>query len=137
MREPSVTVEHENGLPAALAWVKDMATRGLAAGPVVIVLRRPKRSDAQNRRLWGMLTDLSRDVDWWGRKLTPEEWKIVCSASLKKQQVVPDLDGTGFVALGMATSKMSVKEMVELQDLIEAFGNSKSVRWTNDVQTSG
>ena len=58
-----------------------------------------KRSSAQNRLMWAALSDISRQVDWYGEKLSPEDWKHVLSASLKKQRAVPGLDG-GFVELG-------------------------------------
>jgi len=57
------------------------------------------RSTEQNARMWAMLTDVSRQVVWYGQKLQPEEWKDVFSASLNRQKVVPGIDG-GFVVLG-------------------------------------
>ena len=87
------------------------------------------RSSEQNRRLWGMLTDISKQVDWYGRKLSPEDWKHVMSASLKKQDAVPGIDG-GFVVLGLSTSKMTKGEMADLQTLIEAFGAQKGVKFS-------
>lgn len=51
------------------------------------------------------------------------------SSSLKKQDVVIGIDG-GFVVLGSSTSQMSVKEMVDLQELIEAFGAEREVEWS-------
>jgi len=97
---------------------------------MVLELREEKRSDAQNRRLWAMLTEISQQVDWYGKKLTPEDWKHVFSASLKKLDVVPNLDGTGFVALGTSTSQMTKAEMSDMQTLMEAFGAEKGVRFT-------
>lgn len=75
-----------------------------------------------------MLTEISDQVDWYGRKLTPEEWKHVFSASLKKQDVVPGLDG-GFVVLGLSTSRMTKGEMSDLQQLMEAFGAERGVKF--------
>jgi len=93
---------------------------------------KPKnRSLEQNSRLWAMLTDISRQIDWYGRKLSPEEWKHVFTAALIKQEVVPSLDGTGFVVLGQSTSKMTTKEMSDLQELISAFGAEKGIEWTD------
>ena len=89
---------------------------------------KPKtRSLEQNSRLWAMLTSISKQVDWYGRKLAPEEWKHIFTSALKKQDVVPNLDGTGFVVLGQSTSKMNVKEMLELQELMMAFCVEKEV----------
>ena len=87
------------------------------------------RSSEQNRRLWAMLTEISKQVDWYGRKLTPEDWKHVLSASLKKQDAVPGIDG-GFVVLGLSTSKMTKGEMADLQTLIEAFGAQQGVKFS-------
>ena len=95
---------------------------------LTLEIRPEKRSDAQNRRLWAMLADISAQVDWYGHKLTSEEWKDVFSASLKRTKVVPGLDG-GFVVCGQSTSKMTKAEMCELQELMEAFGVEKGVRF--------
>lgn len=103
----------------------------LIAGHRMLVEVKPEtRSLAQNRRLWSMLTDISEQVEWYGRRLTPEDWKHVFTASLRKLDVVPNLDGTGFVALGMSTSKMTRREMAELQELMEAFGAERGVRFS-------
>ena len=100
----------------------------MAGRRMVVELRTETRSLEQNARLWAMLTEVSRQVDWYGRKLTPEQWKHVFSAALKKQDVVPGIDG-GFVVLGLSTSKMTRAEMSELQELIEAFGAERGVRF--------
>ena len=100
----------------------------MAGRRMVVELRTETRSLEQNARLWAMLTEVSRQVDWYGRKLTPEQWKHVFSAALKKQDVVPSIDG-GFVVLGLSTSKMTRAEMSELQELIEAFGAERGVRF--------
>lgn len=97
---------------------------------LTLEIRPEKRSDAQNRRLWAMLADISAQVDWYGQKLTSEEWKDVFSASLKRTKVVPGLDG-GFVVCGQSTSKMTKAEMCELQELMEAFGAEKDVRFAS------
>lgn len=99
----------------------------LTAGHRLVLEVKPEtRSLAQNSRLWAILTDISRQVDWYGNKLTPEEWKDVFSAALKKQKVVPGLDG-GFVVCGQRTSRMTKAEMSELQELMAAFGAERGV----------
>ena len=82
----------------------------------------------QNSRLWAMLTELSRQVEWYGQRLRPEEWKDVMTAALKKQRAVPGIDG-GFVVLGSSTRRMTKQEHGELQDLIEAFGAQRGVKF--------
>ena len=101
----------------------------MAGHRMVVEVKQETRTLAQNALLWATLTDISKQVDWYGRKLTPEEWKHVFTASLAKQDVVPGLDG-GFVVLGKSTSKMTKAEMSELQELMLAFGAQQSVRFT-------
>lgn len=115
---------------AMMQTIWPMLKAAIMAGHRMVVEVKPEtRTLAQNARLWAMLTDVSKQVDWYGRKLTPEEWKHVFTASLSKQDVVPGIDG-GFVVLGKSTSKMTKPEMSELQDLIEAFGAQQGVRFT-------
>jgi hypothetical protein len=98
----------------------------IAGHKMVVEIRQETRSDEQNRRLWAMLTDISAQVDWYGQKLVPDEWKHVFSASLKKQKVVPGIDG-GFVVMGQSTSKMTKSEMSDMQELMAAFGAERGV----------
>lgn len=93
---------------------------------MVLEVRPEKRSDAQNRLLWARLGEIARQVDWYGQKLTPEDWKHVFTAALKKERVVPGLNG-GFVVLGQSTSRMTKAEMTDLQTIIEAFAADKGV----------
>jgi hypothetical protein len=96
---------------------------------LTLEIRPEKRSDAQNRRLWAMLADISAQVEWHGKKLGAEDWKAIFTASLRSMNVVPNLDNTGFVVLGQSTSRMTKAEMCELQELMEAFGAEKGVRF--------
>jgi hypothetical protein len=102
----------------------------LMAGHRMVVEVKPEtRSLEQNARLWAMLTEISEQVAWYGNKLTPEEWKDVFSAAMKRAKVVPGLDG-GFVVCGQSTSKMTRAEMNEMQTLMEAFGAERGVVFT-------
>ena len=95
--------------------------------PFVMQIKAKTRSLEQNAKLWACLTDVSNQVNWHGRKLSPESWKCVFSASLKAQDVVPNIDGTGFVVMAQSTSNMTIKEMVDLIELIHAFGAQNNV----------
>lgn len=87
----------------------------------VVRISPPTRSMDQNAALWAMLNEVSAQVVWHGRKLDSESWKHIFSSSLKRQDVVPNLDGTGFVVLGQSTSNMTKHEMSELLEFISAF----------------
>jgi len=87
----------------------------------VVQIKAPTRSLEQNAKMWAMLHEISVQVDWYGQKLTDHEWKDVFSAALKAQKVVSGLEG-GFVVCGQSTSRMSKREMVDMVDLMHAFG---------------
>lgn len=105
----------------------------MAGKRLILEVRQEKRSDAQNRRLWAMLTEISQQVDWHGNRLAPKEWKDVFTAALKRQKVVPGIDG-GFVVVGANTSAMTKAEMAELQELMMAFGVQHDVSFQDDQE---
>lgn len=92
-------------------------------------MREEVRSDAQNRRMWAMLRDISRQVDWYGQKLSDEDWKHILSASVQKQRAVPGLDG-GFVVLGVSTRRQSKKWFSDMFEVMEAFAAEQGVKFT-------
>lgn len=93
---------------------------------VIVEVREETRSLDQNARLWAMLTEVSKQVVWHGAKLSPEDWKDVFTAALRRERVVPGING-GFVVLGQRTSRMTKAEMADLQMLIEAFGAERGI----------
>lgn len=120
-------------LKYALRWVEEMAAKGLPSGPVLVSIGRPRRTKDQNSKLWPMLNDLARQVDWYGQKLSAEDWKHVLTSSLTKQRVVPGIDG-GFVVCGLSTSRMNKQLFCQLVELIYAFGSEHDVRWSEPVK---
>ena len=97
-----------------------------------VTVKPERRSNDQNALLWALLTEVSRQVDWHGQKLEPGEWKDVFTAGLKRQKVVPGLDG-GFVVLGSSTSRMDKQEFSDLIELIRAFGAEHGVRFKDQA----
>ena len=99
---------------------------------MVLTLAPETRSLKQNAVLWARLTDVSEQVEWYGKKLSQADWKHVFSSSLAKLKVVPNIDGTGFVALGLSTSNMTKAGLQDLNELIMAFGSDRTppVKWS-------
>jgi hypothetical protein len=112
----------------AAAWCRN------APDGTRLELKAARRSIEQNSLLWQRLTELAHQVDWYGQKLSAEDWKDVMSASLRKARVVPGIDG-GFVPLGMRTSDMTKQEMTDLLELIAAFGAERGVKF-RDLETA-
>lgn len=96
----------------------------------ICTIQEPTRSLDQNARLWALLHDIETQVEWYGRKLSSEDWKHVFTASMRKLDVVPNLDGSGFVALGLSTRTMTKRELSDLMEIISAFGAERGVVWS-------
>ena len=101
----------------------------MAGHALALEVRQETRSTAQNAILWSILGDVSKQVEWHGQRLDAESWKYMASAALKKQRVVPGIDG-GFVVLGQRTSKMTKAEMSEMIEFLYAFGAQHGVQWS-------
>ena len=94
------------------------------------------RTIDQNRLLWDLLDEVSRQVQWVvnGEKtfMDSTDWKDVFSAALRKyQRVAIGIEG-GVVFLGMHTSKMSKAEFSDLIELVLSFGNERGVKWSDN-----
>jgi hypothetical protein len=94
-----------------------------------VEFRAPRRSTDQNALMWSLLSQISKQVDWYGQKLSNEDWKDVLTASLRRTRVVPGIDAGTFVPLGMRTSQMTKEEISELLELIYAFGAERGVHF--------
>lgn len=103
-------------------------TRNVPVGTTV-EFRAPRRSNDQNALMWSLLAQVSKSVDWYGTKLSSEDWKDVLTASLRHARVVPGIDPGTFVPLGMRTSQMTKEEIANLIELIYAFGAEHDVKF--------
>lgn len=93
----------------------------------VVVFQRPRRSTAQNARLWAMLTDVAAQVAHHGQRYSAEVWKDLFTAAYRRYALVPGLDAGTVVPVGMRTSEMSTAEMSDLIELIAAYGAQHGV----------
>lgn len=116
--------------------VRQNAVSAVLSSPdgYLVTIQPPKRSMVQNAKMWAMLSDIAKQVIWHGLKLSPDDWKDVLSASLRKEiRTVPNIDGNGLVVLGMRTSQMTIGEMNEMIEFMYAFGASKEVKWSEEA----
>jgi hypothetical protein len=115
------------------------ACRFIQNAPILtaVTFKRNRRTVDQNSKLWACLTDVARDVVWYGEKLTAEDWKTMFTAALRKTRIVPGIEGGGFVPLGMRTSDMTKEELSDLLELIMAFGAERGVKFHDSDQDGG
>ena len=116
-------------LQEAFAWIKPLVDEGHR---LTVVIKPETRSLAQNNLMWSCLTDLSTQLQWCGKKITPEGWKDFITAHIDGQDIVPNMDGTGFVTIGRgkSTSQMTIAEMTEVIERCHAFGTLQGVNWS-------
>ncbi len=122
-------VQGHKALLEAWNWVKPMV---IAGHRLNVVIKPETRSLAQNNLMWSCLTDLSTQLQWCGKKMTPEGWKDFITAHIDGQEIVPNMDGTGFVTIGRgkSTSNMTIAEMTEVIEQCHAFGTLQGVKWS-------
>ena len=125
MANPTFPLRNEQDRARAIQIIQRV---DLSAG-YVWTMKDEGRTDPQNRRMWAMLRDISRQVEWYGQMLKDEDWKHIFSASVQQQRAVPGLAG-GFVVLGVSTSKQSKKWFNDMFAVIEAFAAEKGVKFT-------
>lgn len=98
----------------------------LAPDESTVEIREPRRSDDQNSLLWVLLGKISANIPWDGEKLTPNEYKDLLTACLRKQKVVRGVEG-GLVFLGARTSTMTKSEFSDLIELIYSFAAERGL----------
>jgi hypothetical protein len=127
MGRATIIVSNDNDRLLAASWAQKSpdGTR--------IEFKRSKRSLPQNDLMWSRLTEISRQVQWYGASLSPDDWKDVFTASLRTSRVVPGIDPGSFVVLGLRTSDMSAEEMGNLLDLIDAFAAERGVTFKENA----
>lgn len=129
-REIKIPINSRQELNNRLGEIIDLVERGLKGGTVLLTLGRMVRSLAQNNRMWAVLTDIAKQVEWHGMTLSKEDWKEMFSAIQGNQRVVPGLQG-GFVVLGVPTRKQDKQWFSDLFELINSFGAEHNVRWSD------
>lgn len=96
-----------------------------------IEVRERKRSDEQNALLHAMLTEVSRKLEFNGKKLSVDEWKLVfvsahAIATGKPAEIVIGLEGE-VINLRESTAQMSVKRLSSLIEYIHAYCADKGM----------
>lgn len=122
MSRALLTIQREADRRLAHQWIEQVP-----AGTRIEV-KAAKRTVDQNSKLWAMLTDVAVQVVWHGKRLRPDDWKLVFLDALKRElRLVPNVNGDGFVNLGRSSSDLSKSEMSDLFEVIHAFGAEHGV----------
>ena len=114
------------------AYDRERAHKYVRSAPVGtrVEFKAIKRSLPQNDRMWAMLTDISAQKEHFGRRYTPDIWKLLFMDGLGREtKFVPALDGSTVVPIGQSSSDLSRDEMTALIDFIDAWGTQNGVKF--------
>lgn len=105
------------------SWAKPLL---LAGHRIAITARESTRSLEQNAKLHAILSEIAEEREWCGRKRSIEVWKRLMTAAWLRArgesvELLPALDGHGVDVVFRPTSTLTVAEMSELIDWIEAW----------------
>jgi hypothetical protein len=102
----------------------------------VVSIKEPTRSADANSKMWAMLSDVSKARPE-GRQWTPEVWKCAFMHSLGHQVAFAEgLDGSGPFPIGFRSSKLSVRQMSDLIEVITEYGTRNGVVFS-DTRNGG
>ncbi|MEB0311530.1 recombination protein NinB [Pseudomonas sp. 10B1] len=109
----------------------------LSVDSAVEIIVRPvksRRTLEQNAKLWAMLGDISRQVEWpvngVMQRLDAEDWKSLMTAAARQEvRMAAGIDG-GVVMLGVSTKRMTVRELGDVIECMYAFGVNKNITWS-------
>lgn len=101
----------------------------------IIDIRKPTRKLSQNAKFHVMLADIARQVQWCGKWLKPEQWKVLlisghAVATKQEADVLPGLEGE-YVNIRESSAQMSVKRMASLIEYTTAWAIGQGVRFTD------
>ena len=103
-----------------------------AGGRWVLTIRQETRSQSQNRLMWPILTEFSKQLSWpvngHMTKMEPDEWKDVLTAAFRSESVriAMGLSG-GVVMLGQRTSRFSKSEFAKWVEFLYATAADREV----------
>ena len=109
----------------------------MAGHRMVIEVKPEKRSLAENAMLHALLTQISKQVEWAGKKRDTETWKRLltaawCRARNEHIEILPAVDGHGVDIVFRRTSELSRAECAELIEYVLAWAAEHGIN-TGDV----
>jgi len=104
----------------------------MAGQRLVLECKQEQRSSAENRLLHALIGEISKQVDWAGRKHDAETWKRLLVAAWSREQglsveILPAIDGHGVDIVPVRTSKLTRSECADLITYVQAWAASHGI----------
>lgn len=126
-----IRLTHETARNTAISIINQIELN--TDKPMRVIIDEDKRSNAQNRMMWSVLSDISKQVKWDNETLTKEEWKDLITANLYGQKARRGIEG-GLVFTGKSTKTLSKKDFANVVTSAEQFGAENNVTFSNDAK---
>lgn len=112
---------------------RDFAKQQVDAAPAgyVVKIAAETRRDAQNRKLWPMLSDIQRQVPEMAAYSADDIKLRFLNALGVEMRFLPALEGAGSFPIGMRSSTLTVEQFSGLIELLYAYGAKHGVRWSD------
>jgi len=94
---------------------------------------KPKnRSLEQNAKLHALIQEIAQETEWVGKKQEVETWKRLLTAAWLRArgepvEMLPAIDGHGVDIVFRRTSDLTVPEMIELIEYIQAWAVEQGI----------
>ena len=131
---------------------KKAACREILAAPEGYVVRisEPVKKREQEEKYHAMIGDIAKQCTFMGRKWNAEEWKrLLIDAYVRvarenakaegkpdpfagQGEIVPALEGSGFVQLGVQSRRFKVKQAAEFIEYLRDYGENQLVVWSGE-----
>lgn len=117
-----------------LAYLFAFELSAISAVEIIVRPVKSRRTLEQNAKLWAMLGDISRQVEWpvngVMQKLDSEDWKALMTAAARQEiRMAQGING-GVVMLGESTKRMTVSELGDVIECMYVFGADKGITWS-------
>ena len=96
-------------------------------------IKAESRSDEQNAKYHAMLSEIAVQAQHLGAKWSAEDWKRLLvdlfakETGLQGGKIIPSLDGTGIVQLGLQTRDFTKEQAMEFITFLEAWGAENGI----------
>ena len=125
------TPEQASALMAKI-WpkVKDTLKTGKA---LRLEIKAQSRSEEQNAKYHAMLSEIATQAQHLGAKWSAEDWKRLLvdlfakETGLQGGKIIPSLDGSGIVQLGLQTRDFTKEQAMEFITFLEAWGATNGI----------
>lgn len=138
-----IRLTHEIARNNAINLIKQLPVDGKK--PLVVKVGNEKRSNLQNSLMWAMMTDLSNQVVWCGKKRPKETWKTLVGYQALKEiaeddekefsaEYIQSLDKSTLLSVDISTSQMPKKIFSKLILVAQKFGAEEGVTFGDEAK---